>query len=135
MVKGLPSVILHGIIVRIKFTNFYQPLHLKTERAACAEFRLSEAAGPQHTPPSDLSNVQQAFKRRKVAKRLKYADVAFVVRTIPPTTNECERFLSAAKLVYSDLRKGMDAPTLEMLMFLMYNKGMWDVYTVEAVRS
>ncbi|KAE9248023.1 hypothetical protein PF002_g5987 [Phytophthora fragariae] len=38
-------------------------------------------------------------------------------------------------LIYSDLRKRIDASTLEMLMFLMYNKDMWDVYTVEAVRS
>ncbi|KAE9240345.1 hypothetical protein PF004_g7550 [Phytophthora fragariae] len=37
--------------------------------AAYAAFRLSEAAGPQPTPPSDLSTIQQTFKRRKVAKR------------------------------------------------------------------
>lgn len=54
---------------------------------------------------------------------------------VPPTFNECDRFFSAAKLVYSGLRKRMEATTLEMLMFLVYNKDIWDVYTVEAVRS
>ncbi|OWZ20298.1 hypothetical protein PHMEG_0005314 [Phytophthora megakarya] len=90
---------------------------------------LEETTVPQPPSPSDLSLVQQAFKKRKVAKRSRYADFAFV----PPTANECERFFSEAKLVYSDLRKRMDASTLEMLMFLMYKKDMWDVYTVEAV--
>ncbi|KAE9011541.1 hypothetical protein PR003_g18449 [Phytophthora rubi] len=42
---------------------------------------------------------------------------------------------SAAKLVSSGLRKRMEATTLEMLMFLVYNKDIWDVYTVEAVQS
>ncbi|KAG4240653.1 hypothetical protein PC116_g11379 [Phytophthora cactorum] len=68
----------------------------------------------------ELSLVQQAFKKRKTSKRSLYNDVAF----IPPTSNECERFFSAVKLVYTDLRKRLDASTLEMLMFLMYNKDM-----------
>ncbi|KAG2995039.1 hypothetical protein PC121_g22702 [Phytophthora cactorum] len=80
---------------------------------------------------SEISLIQQAFKKHKTSKRSLYNDVAF----IPPTSNECERFFSAVKLVYTDLRKRLDVSTLEMLMFLMYNKDMWDVYTVESVRS
>ncbi|OWY95599.1 hypothetical protein PHMEG_00034354, partial [Phytophthora megakarya] len=81
------------------------------ERVAYADFRLSEVLTPQSTPPSELSIVQQAFNRRKVVKYSRYADVSFV----PSTSNECE--------------------TLEMLMFLMYNKDMRDVNTFEAVRK
>ncbi|OWZ08901.1 hypothetical protein PHMEG_00018486 [Phytophthora megakarya] len=120
------NIALESGIVKLQRTEVLSP----TERVACADFRLSEVSTRQLTPPSELSIVQQAFKRRKVVKRSRYADVPFV----PPTSNECERFFSAAKLVYSDLRKRMDASTLEMLMFLMYNKDMWDGYTVEAVR-
>ncbi|KAG3172787.1 hypothetical protein PC128_g18450 [Phytophthora cactorum] len=83
----------------------------------------------QSTP--ELSLVQQAFRKHKTSMRSVYNDVAF----ISPTANECERLFSAVKLVYTDLRKRLDASTLEMLMFLMYNKDMWDVYTVESVRS
>ncbi|KAE8969351.1 hypothetical protein PR003_g28662 [Phytophthora rubi] len=101
------------------------------ERAACVDFRRADETPSLQVPPSDLSIVQQAFKKRKTTKRSRYVDVAF----IPPTSNECERFFSSAKLVYSDLRKRLDASTLEMLMYLMYNKDMWDVYTVEALRS
>ncbi|KAE9045761.1 hypothetical protein PR001_g4826 [Phytophthora rubi] len=104
---------LEGGIVKLQRREALTP----TERAARAYFRLSEAAGPQPTPPSDLSITQQAFKRRKIAKRSRYADLVFV----PPTV----RIFSAAKLVYSDMRKRMDASTLEMFMFLMYNKDMW----------
>ncbi|KAE8901098.1 hypothetical protein PF005_g29024 [Phytophthora fragariae] len=101
------------------------------ERAACVDFRRADETPSLQVPPSDLSIVQQAFKKRKTTKRSRYVDVAF----IPPTSNECERFFSSVKLVYSDLRKRLDASTLEMLMYLMYNKDMWDVYTVEALRS
>ncbi|OWZ19263.1 hypothetical protein PHMEG_0006513 [Phytophthora megakarya] len=96
------------------------------ERVACSDFHL-----PQPPPPSDLSLVQQVFKKRKVAKRSRYSDVVFV----PPTSYECVRFFSAAKLVYSNLRMRTDALTLEMLMFPVYNKDMWNVYTVEAIRA
>ncbi|KAF1795105.1 hypothetical protein GQ600_4755 [Phytophthora cactorum] len=74
------------------------------------EARVSEELPPpssmQSTP--ELSLVQQAFKKRKTSKRSLYNDVAF----IPPTSNECERFFSAVKLVYTDLRKRLDASTL-----------------------
>ncbi|KAG6966021.1 hypothetical protein JG687_00005075, partial [Phytophthora cactorum] len=94
------------------------------ERIDCAEFRRFNP-GTTDTATSmqstlELSLVQQAFKKRKTSKRSLNNDVAF----IPPTSNECERFFSAVKLVYTDLRKRLDASTLEMLMFLMYNKDM-----------
>ncbi|ETL42365.1 hypothetical protein L916_06816 [Phytophthora nicotianae] len=53
---------------------------------------------------------------------------------VPPTSNECERFFSQAKLVYSDLRQSMDVNTLEVLMFLSYNRDAWDVGTIQAVK-
>ncbi|EGZ16541.1 hypothetical protein PHYSODRAFT_330604 [Phytophthora sojae] len=124
---SINNVALESGIVKLQRTEALTP----AERAACTDFRLSKTAAPQPTPPSDLSIVQQAFKRCKVAKHPRYTGVVFA----PYTSNECERFFSATKLVYSDLRKRMDASTLETLMFLMYNKDMWDVYTVEAVSS
>ncbi|KAG3067651.1 hypothetical protein PC121_g10473 [Phytophthora cactorum] len=33
---------------------------------------------------------------------------------VPPTSNECERFFSQVKLVFTDLRKSMDVNTLEL---------------------
>ncbi|RLN86024.1 hypothetical protein BBJ28_00020367 [Nothophytophthora sp. Chile5] len=81
--------------------------------------------------PETSTFVADAFKHRKVTKRAGYMDVLFV----PPTSNECKRFFSSVKLVYSDLRKSMDIATLEKVMLLRYNADFWDVYTVERVRS
>ncbi|ETL95355.1 hypothetical protein F441_07127, partial [Phytophthora nicotianae CJ01A1] len=43
-------------------------------------------------------------------------------------------FSSSAKLICSDLRKRLDLSTLEMLVFLLYNKVMWDANTFESIR-
>ena len=52
---------------------------------------------------------------------------------IPPISDICERFFSLAKLVYSDLRKGMKRTTLEMLLFLRLNHHLWDMEMVQKV--
>ncbi|KAG2896939.1 hypothetical protein PC116_g24531 [Phytophthora cactorum] len=35
-------------------------------------------------------------------------------------------------MVYTDMRKSMDVNTLEVLMFLAYNRDSWDVGSVQA---
>eukprot|EP00644_Phytophthora_capsici_P002609 jgi/Phyca11/105571/e_gw1.11.550.1 len=65
-----------------------------------------------------------------VSRRQRYLNVAF----IPPTSNECERFFSAVKLVFTDLRKRLEPETLEALMSLSINGDLWDVHSVEEVR-
>jgi hypothetical protein len=58
------------------------------ERAACVIFKLEDGEVPDSTDTADRpSFVHDAFKRRRVARRLRYLDVGFV----PPTSNECER--------------------------------------------
>ena len=76
------------------------------------------------------SFVAAAYKRRKTTpKNISYVDVSH----IPPTSNVCEGFFSAAKLTYSDLRQQMDFTTLEDVMFLKYNHDLWDAHTVQTV--
>ncbi|KAE8986324.1 hypothetical protein PF011_g20033 [Phytophthora fragariae] len=102
------------------------------ERTACAEFRVPDAedgAEDQGDEPS-TSFVAQAYKRRKTTKRSAYVDVGYVL----PTSNECERLFSRAKLIFSDLRKSMDRVTLETLVVLHCNRSLWNVYTVDEVR-
>jgi hypothetical protein len=60
------------------------------ERVACTDFRRTDESSPLEAASSEQSIVQQALKKRKVAKRSRFVDVAF----IPPTSNECERFFS-----------------------------------------
>ncbi|OWY94204.1 hypothetical protein PHMEG_00036136, partial [Phytophthora megakarya] len=86
------------------------------ERTACSVFRVEDTTNPEEErvdAPSS-SFVAQAFKRRKTTKRSAYVDVGYV----PPTSNECERLFSRAKLIFSDIRKRMDRVTLKTLVFL-----------------
>lgn len=101
------------------------------EKTACAEFRAPSVEQAPEIGADDSSIVKTTFKRRKVARRSYFVDVAY----IPPTSNECECFLSSAKLVLLDLRKRMNPEKLEMVMCLMYNRDLWDVSTVDEVRS
>ncbi|KAE9334672.1 hypothetical protein PF008_g13856 [Phytophthora fragariae] len=86
------------------------------EQAACASFKSSD--GDAATDQSSRSFLASAFKKTHKSR----APVYMPLEWVPPTSNECERFFSQAKLVYSDLRKSMDPDTLEVLMFLSFNK-------------
>jgi len=102
------------------------------ERRACITFHLpGGATATDDGKDTQHSFVKEAFKRRRVQRRALYIDVGF----IPPTSNECERFFSAAKLQLTDLRKSMDIETIEMVMMLSYNRELWDVYSVESIRT
>lgn len=79
----------------------------------------------------ESSIVQDASMLRRVQHRTLYMDVGFE----PPTSNECERFFSAAKLQIMDFRKRMDVETIETVMLLSLNRGMCDVYTVDMLRN
>ncbi|OWY96363.1 hypothetical protein PHMEG_00033383 [Phytophthora megakarya] len=98
---------------------------LAAEKSACAEFRA-----PAREATSNAT-VKAALKKRRVSKCSNYVDVSYV----PPTSNECERFFSATKLVLSDLRKSLSPNKLEMLLLLQYNHKMGDVHMVEKLRA
>ncbi|KAG6954801.1 hypothetical protein JG688_00012183 [Phytophthora aleatoria] len=79
---------------------------------------------------SRLTTREQGACKKASEPRTSYISLAWV----PPTSNECERFFSQVKLVFTDLRKSMDVNTLEVLMFLAYNRDSWDVGSVQAIR-
>ncbi|KAF1795376.1 Ribonuclease H-like domain [Phytophthora cactorum] len=72
----------------------------------------------RHQVAEECLIVRVALKKRKVMKRSHYVNVAY----IPPTSNECERFFSHAKVVLSNLRKRMSLAMPEMTMCLHYNR-------------
>ncbi|ETO58563.1 hypothetical protein F444_23060 [Phytophthora nicotianae P1976] len=84
------------------------------EQEACKGIKASPAAPPtQETTCSFLGPVFQ----KATPARTTYMSVSW----IPPTSNECDRFFSQAKLLYTDMRKSVDVNTLEVLMLLFYN--------------
>lgn len=72
------------------------------ERTACAVFRRQGEVEDEskRDDNDDVSFATRALKKRKVGRRPPFINVDFV----PPTPNKCERFVSRAKPVKSDLR-------------------------------
>ncbi|DAZ94648.1 TPA: hypothetical protein N0F65_000928, partial [Lagenidium giganteum] len=81
-----------------------------SERAECKPLKL-----PEEAPPSPEAEARSLV--------------------VLPTSNKCERLFSAAKLVYTDLRRRLDADTLEVLMFLSSNPDFWNARTIHEIRS
>ncbi|RAW31382.1 hypothetical protein PC110_g12264 [Phytophthora cactorum] len=77
-----------------------------------------------------LTTRARSMQRKVTPARTKYMQVAWML----PTSNECERYFSQAKMVYTDMRKSMDVNTIEVLMFLACNRDSWDVGSVQATR-
>ncbi|DBA02742.1 TPA: hypothetical protein N0F65_010670 [Lagenidium giganteum] len=74
---------------------------------------------------------EQALRSASQPKSSTYGDQSW----ISPTSNEVERLFSKAGRIFSRDRRGMDACTLETLLFLRYNRELWDVQTVAAISS
>jgi hypothetical protein len=53
------------------------------------------------------------------------------MQNIALTSNVCERLFRRAKLILRPHRKMMSPYHLDMLIFLRYNKELWDAATVE----
>ncbi|GMF11141.1 unnamed protein product [Phytophthora lilii] len=52
------------------------------------------------------------------------------LRWIPPTSNDVERLFSRAGVVYSRIRRSLNPMALETVMFLQYNRSLWDASCV-----
>ncbi|DAZ95335.1 TPA: LOW QUALITY PROTEIN: hypothetical protein N0F65_002442 [Lagenidium giganteum] len=88
-----------------------------------------EVAPPETT--DKLSHPEQALRSASQPKSSTYGDLSW----IPLTSNEVERLFSKAGRIFSRHQRGMDACTLETLLFLRYNRELWDVQTVAAISS
>ena len=56
----------------------------------------------------------------------KYEDLSW----IPPTSNDCERFFSAAGRAYGANRRSMDVVSFEAQMFLHVNRDLWNLQDI-----
>ncbi|KAG3071295.1 hypothetical protein PC121_g9308 [Phytophthora cactorum] len=92
---------------------------------ACKGFKCGAA-----DPPTEKATRSVSVFQKVTPARTKYMEVAWML----PTSNECERYFSQAKMVYTDMRKSMDVNTIEVLMFLACNRDSWDVGSVQATR-
>jgi hypothetical protein len=66
--------------------------------------------------------IREALLKRRRTSSQKYRSTEHV----SPTSNSCERLFSAARLIMSYLRSGMDCDSCGMLLFLKVNLRLWE---------
>eukprot|EP00644_Phytophthora_capsici_P000742 jgi/Phyca11/109141/e_gw1.16.689.1 len=52
------------------------------------------------------------------------------LKWIPPTSSDVERLFSRAGIVFSRLRRSLNPMTLETILFLQFNRSLWDASAV-----
>jgi hypothetical protein len=79
----------------------------------------------QHFSPSGEPSAVE--KARKDKKRRKVASPSRSVNHVLLTNNIVERLFTQAKMILTDQRKHMNPDNLNALLFLKYNKSLWNV--------
>ena len=74
-----------------------------------------------------LAEARASKRRRRMLATSKYRNLAH----IEPTSNMVERLFSRAKLIMTDHRKSMSPRNLELLLYLIYNRSLWNVLTIQ----
>jgi|Laugrespbdmm15sd_2_1035082.scaffolds.fasta_scaffold21012_1 hypothetical protein len=91
----------------------------ESEEEALSDFMTDDGDAPANDENDELAFAEKIIKKHR---KNPYVDLSY----IPPTSNLVERFFSAASFVMTDLRKRNHPRTLEMLMFLKFNRDMWN---------
>lgn len=86
----------------------------------------------------DMSFAQQVLregninlKKRKVVTSSLYKPTNHIL----PTSNICERLFSIARVVSTHNRKGMTPDNLNRVLFLRFNKNLWDGLTISECKG
>ncbi|RLN76471.1 hypothetical protein BBJ28_00007344 [Nothophytophthora sp. Chile5] len=89
--------------------------------------KLLESTTPPQTSTADSreSSKKRSFADAPLSEEAVPPALADM-RWIPPTSNDVERLFSRAGIVYSRLRRRLNPMTLETVLFLQYNRSLWD---------
>ncbi|KAG3044645.1 hypothetical protein PC121_g21778 [Phytophthora cactorum] len=103
----------------------------RAEKAALRPFANGAPPGPPADGEDEGFFVERLEKRHKLAvEEQQYA----LLRSISPTSNMVERFLSLARVTFGHERNSLHPVTLEQILCLRQNSSYWDVRTVNSVR-
>ncbi|EGZ28700.1 hypothetical protein PHYSODRAFT_248221 [Phytophthora sojae] len=105
----------------------------RVEKAALERFLAAPPAGEgeqeEKVEEASISFVERLQKRRRLEEHQPCYEL---LASIPPTSNDVERFFSIARATFGLQRHAMQPYTLEMLLFLRQNADYWDARTVES---
>lgn len=107
----------------VKLLSGKQSKLSRTERAAVAKLLLPTDSDP------GLQTEKRPFAEAALSND-KPAPSRGDLKWIPPTSNDVERLISRAGIVFSRLRRGMNPATLESVLFLQQNRTLWDASVV-----
>jgi hypothetical protein len=82
----------------------------------------------------NLSYAEKVLKRRRIEESCRTISTSKYINfaeCVTPTSNVVERLFSQAKLVSTDRRKRLLPRTLESIMFLKYNRNLWNLQMFE----
>ncbi|KAG3133954.1 hypothetical protein PI126_g18918 [Phytophthora idaei] len=100
----------------------------RTEKSAVAKL-LGSTESYEVVEDADGSPTKRYSAEAALSEGEPAASVANM-KWVPPTSNDVERLFSRAGIVYSRLRRSLNPMTLETILFLQYNRGMWDASAV-----
>ncbi|KAG2897332.1 hypothetical protein PC115_g17219 [Phytophthora cactorum] len=100
----------------------------RTEKSAIAKL-LGSTESYEVVEDADGSPTKRYSAEAALSEGAPAASVANM-KWVPPTSNDVERLFSRAGIVYSRLRRSLNPMTLETILFLQYNRGMWDASAV-----
>ncbi|KAG3244952.1 hypothetical protein PI124_g10311 [Phytophthora idaei] len=100
----------------------------RTEKAAVAKL-LGSTEPSEAEEDADVSPKKRSFAEAALSEEAPTTSVANL-KWVPPAWNDVERLFSRAGIVYSRLRRSLNPMTLETILFLQYNRGMWDASAV-----
>lgn len=107
---------------------------------SAAEFRFLApfvvAVPPQQTEDENVDFITAGLRQAKKPRRSERSTVSYdpLLRSIPPTSNRCERLFSECKLVLTSLRSSLLPVNFKTIMFLKANRDMWNAATLMGAR-
>ncbi len=91
------------------------------EKTLAARFAVQESQTSE--APMDFAHrLENEMKRRRTSMKRRYMNIYW----IPTTSNIVERLFSRARLNLTHLRARLEPKTLEALLCLHCNRGLWD---------
>ncbi len=126
--------VLESLVVKCQNQSRETPTFSPAERALLTSFRPAEVLiepVDQTTADAAPSYAEEALRRQRASLEPVRSLPTF--NYMPPTSNDCERLFSTAKLILSDHRTRMAPRILECLLFLKTNRSFWTEKTVQEI--
>jgi len=120
----------------VKIQENLEVLLTPEEAEAVYIFKIPEVVNADEVAAVNETSLVQQILEEQTAREAKINQGTSAYRStkhVLPTSNLVERLFSRAKRVMTDSRKCMHPKRLEEVLFLQYNRSLWDADTIQEV--